>query len=278
MSSSITDLNETHKHDDASSAGAMGVPRAMQIDFEKEQKKIENFENINKKFHKDVKAYIDRLDELKKNETKMIGDLDNFIGQALMTSTSVGEAEIETTATNETDFKEKFQLWRDILVHHNTSCETLKQSCQSKVIEPIKKLNNLFPNVYSAIKRRDQALSEYIKQKAKLEKLQERERTGANVVKIEELKQQVNASKQQFFKEHVFLMEELPKLYNSRLEYIKPCVNSLLESQSSFYENYASYYEKILANSNSTGSVDKLDAEINEYLSKIKELSIVAGD
>ena len=48
-------------------------------------------------------------------------------------------------------------------------------------------------------------------------------------------------------------MEELPKLYNSRIEYIRPCVNSLIQSQSNFYDNYATFYDSIL-NCNDTNT------------------------
>ena len=344
-------------NDSLNSHGANGVPRILQLDFEKEEKKIQQFENINKKFHKDVKTYIDRIDDLNKSETKMINNLNNFINQSDKSSNATLNSKSSTstsnlgptdshgtgrkssvstlnqrssiesnassiTTANEEDFTEKFKVWRDILQSHNRSCDDLKQSCQTKVIEPIKKLNLLFPNVYSAIKRREQAYKEFLNQQNRLNRAQEKERTGPNLVRIEEYKQAANAAKQQFLKEHLFLMEELPKLYNSRLEYIKPCVNSLLEAQSNFYEKYASFYEKILSSnkqnenrdtqtlqnkptvsstrSSADGSLnrsfgakqtanlssmdpsrlqftnmDDLDKEINEYLSQIKELSIV---
>jgi len=131
-----------------------------------------------------------------------------------------------------------------------------------------------------------------------LDKALEKERTGAQLVRIEQLKQLVATSKQQFQREHTLLMEELPKLYDSRVDYIRPCVTALLESQAKFYDSYALFYESIL-NLNSTASVeneernesldsssspqqrlavDKIDSEIQKCLGEIKSLSIVAGD
>ena len=101
-----------------------------------------------------------------------------------------------------------------------------------------------------------------LKQQDKLDRAQEKERTGANLVKIAELNQAVQLAKLQFQKEHLFLMEELPKLYNSRIEYIRPCVNSLIQSQSNFYDNYATFYESIL-NCN--------DANTNEIMSNLNK-------
>ena len=131
-----------------------------------------------------------------------------------------------------------------------------------------------------------------------MDKALKKERTGAQLVRIEQLKQLVATSKQQFQREHTLLMEELPKLYDSRVDYIRPCVTALLESQAKFYDSYALFYESIL-NLNSTASVeneernesldsssspqqrlavDKIDSEIQKCLGEIKSLSIVAGD
>ena len=55
------------------------VPRAVQLEFDKEEKKIQQFEMTNKKLYRDVKNYVDKIDELIKSETKMINNLSNLI-------------------------------------------------------------------------------------------------------------------------------------------------------------------------------------------------------
>lgn len=64
-------------------AGVGVVPRAVQIEFEREEKKIQQFETTNKKFYKDVRHYIDKLDELIKSETKMINNIANLAQTSL---------------------------------------------------------------------------------------------------------------------------------------------------------------------------------------------------
>ena len=64
-------------------AGVGIVPRAVQIEFEREEKKIQQFETTNKKFYKDVKYYIEKLDELIKSETKMINNIANLAQTSL---------------------------------------------------------------------------------------------------------------------------------------------------------------------------------------------------
>ena len=267
------------------SAGVGLVPRSVQLDFDKEEKKIQQLELINKKFYKDVKGYVEKIDELNKSETKMISNLSS------LTNTSAASGIIELNAhvqAEELEFLSKLKLWKDLLNDHNASCDNLKQSCQTQVIEPMKKLNSLFPQVYEAIKRRQCAFNELCKQQGKLDKALEKERTGVQMVRIEQLKQLVLDAKQQFQREHLLLMEELPKLYNSRVDYIRPCVSALLESQAKFYESYSSFYDSILnlneteksvqTPNNAATSVEKIDSEIQKCLNEIKSLSIVAGD
>lgn len=287
----------------SSSSGSSGVgvlPRSVQLDFEKEEKKIQQFESTNKKFYKDVKYYVDKLDELIKSETKMIHNLSSLTSiNPTATQSRPSTSEINNLNDFNHDFLNKLNKWKDILNEHIKSSDQLKQSCQSSVIEPMKNLNLIFPQVYQAIKRREQALKEFLKQQDKLDKLQDKERTGATLVRINELTQSVNSSKQQFQKEHSFLMEELPKLYNSRIDYIKPCVSSLIRSQSSFYDEYSKFYESILSNENeldirhdeaksyvnllpenadSDAEIEKLSDDIQKCLLDIKSLSIVASD
>ena len=336
------------------SASVGVVPRVVQLDFEKEEKKIQQFESTNKKFYKDVKCYVEKIDELNKSEAKMINNLASLANNSspttsttnsnsstsqtlnstqtssLNTSTSansknqfsnqqqladMANLNIANTDLNDQEFLCKLKQWKELLSEHNKSCEFLKQACQKDVIEPMKNLNSLFPQVYAAIKKRENTYKELLKQQEKLDKAQEKERTGTNLVKITELSQAVNIAKQQFQKEHLFLMEELPKLFNSRIDYIRPCINSLIQSQSDFYEKYSNLYDCILngphemtnaegktsngplsssmsfSSSSSSASssssflsaknnvdIEKIDQDIQKCLNDIKTLSIVAGD
>lgn len=321
------------------------VPRMVQKDFEKEEKKIQQFEEINKKLYKDVKRYIEAIDETNKSELKIINNLLNIMTTAPTTATAIqsppanttndnnnninlnsiqqqaslntvsqtslssmpqisynnrsssvtitnNESNMnDTTATNNNissnsgsmnsynqinSLNNKLHLWKQTYLNQNQNyLEKLKSACQNDVIEPMKKLNSIFPNVYLAIKRREQAYNELNKQQIKLDKLQEKERTGANLVKINQQQQNVNIAKNLFQKEHLLLMEELPKLYDSRIKYIYPCVQQLIKSQIDFYNNYANNYDKLLNDYNlylGDSDFNKKSIGINE-LTKTPSLS-----
>ena len=271
------------------------IPRAVQLDFEKEESKIEQFEQTNKKFYRDVKNYVEKIDELIKNENKMITNLSNLSFNQAIVSPNSSSSNSNTNNnnndqlidSNERIFIDKLKQWKELSNEHNKTSEHLKQTCQSHVIEPMKNLNLLFPMVKAAVKKRDNSHKELVKLQEKLEKAQEKERTGPNLVKIADLTNQVQMAKHQFQTENAFLMEELPKLYHSRIDYIRPCVSSLINSQLSFYNEYSKFYDNISNKSEQTLSnlsndsnenLNKANDDIQACLNDIKSLSIVSGD
>ncbi|CAF1030323.1 unnamed protein product [Brachionus calyciflorus] len=253
-----------------STSNNLGIlPRSLNNEFDKEEKKIQNFETSNKKFYKDIKSYCEKLDELVKAEAKIINNISNLSS--------------DLTDSNQ-ELVEKIQKLKENFSEHTNSVDQLKQTCQSQVYEPLKNFCTIFPQVYQSIKRRDQYLKEYIKQQEKLDKLQDKDHTGPNLFKLNEQAKLVEQTKQQFLKEHNSLMKELPNLYSSRIDYVKPCVNSLIKSQANFYDEYAKFYETILPSSQLSyvNSLDtdiaNLSEDIQKCLSDVKSLSIVASD
>jgi hypothetical protein len=182
-------------------AGVGLVPRAVQLEFDKEEKKILQFETTNKKFYRDVKTYVEKIDDLMKNENKLMSNLSNLASSNVCSASStladmstlngattsrLTDSEVGTidqlVDSNETAFLEKLKAWKELSSDHVKSSDHLKQTCQTHVIEPMKNLNDLFPVVNAAIKKRETSYKELIKLQEKLEKAQEKERTGPNLV------------------------------------------------------------------------------------------------
>jgi bridging integrator 3 len=245
------------------------VPRMVQKDFEKEEKKIKQFEETNKKLYKDVKRYIESIDETNKSELKLINNILIVMSTTTTTTTTLATNKLTSSLsipalTNSTSsisnpyrlsladsFNNKITHWKQTHLSQNQNyLEKLKLTCQYDVIEPMKKLNLLFPSVYSAIKRREKAYQDFEKEQQKLLKFQEKERLGDNLVKINQHQQLVNNASALFQKEHLLLMEELPKFYDSRINYIYPCIQQLIKSQIEFFSSYSSNYEKLLEECN----------------------------
>lgn len=309
------------------------VPRAVQQAFEKEEKKINEFEVTNKKFYNDVRNYADKIDKLAKSENKMMQNLSNLASNNSLNSSRASATESTSNYSpssdnnnnnsadssssssssstssssscsthrevdqNEKIFLDKLKTWKEFNYEHNQSSEKLKQTCQSHVVEQMKNLNQLFPQVKRAIRERESARKLLTRLQKQLDELQQKERTGKNLVKETELNQQVKQATQHFNEENDFLMKQLPNLYDSRLDYIKPCVSSLINAQLNFYDEYSTFYEKILQknepnliemspppssnnseNVNNSSLEQKTNDEIQKCLNEIKSLSIVSGD
>lgn len=300
----------------SSGIGGMGlVPRSLQLDFEKEKKRVEQFESVNKKFYKDVKAYIEKLDELLKSENKLIANLSKIVESNDASSLAVMN---NNSSADQID-TERLKSINELLNEHTRHCDHFKQTCQSSVIDPMKNLSLIFPQFSQAVNKREQSLKELSRLQKQLEKVQEKERTGPNLVKVNELKQSVQIANAQFHKENSVLMDELPKFYASRVDYIRPCVNCLIKSQLDFYEKYKNFYDQVLGklnvhatkhlktkstspektrlnksiehhhqrqasqsgiyeNIDSDDEINELNEDIQKCLSDIKSLSIVAAD
>ena len=52
----------------------------------------------------------------------------------------------------------------------------------------MKKFSGIFPGIYVALKKREQILQEYSRCQSKLEKYQDKERTGPNLAKLEQVR------------------------------------------------------------------------------------------
>ncbi|GIY06754.1 bridging integrator 3-like protein, partial [Caerostris extrusa] len=69
-----------------------------------------------------------------------------------------------------------------------------------------------------------------IKASQKVQKLQEKEKTGANIVKLESAKQNLVNLEEDFKAQDKLLKSELPLLYEGRIEYFQPCLESLIKA------------------------------------------------
>ena len=68
---------------------------------------------------------------------------------------------------------------------HPLTFDPQNTSATRTMVEPMKKFSAIFPGIYVALKKREQLLQEYSRCQGKLEKYQDKERTGQNLAKLE---------------------------------------------------------------------------------------------
>ncbi|XP_013383159.1 bridging integrator 3 [Lingula anatina] len=233
-------------------------------DFEREKKKLEILDERSKKLYKDMKRCTEAAAALSKCESKMSQDL---VASSLCQS--------------EPDLLLLVEDWNAAVVRLDLLMQEMNTNAQKAVVEPMKKFNSVFPSVQSAIKKREQSLQEYNKCQSKVEKYQDRERTGPTVVKLENAKKALNAAKEEFEYLNSQLMEDMPRLYEGRMEYFRPCFQALIRSQVAYFTEAFKIYTELSLQFNKVTEVppdEKYDTSLQQKLSEIKSLSIVADD
>ncbi|XP_010010949.1 PREDICTED: bridging integrator 3, partial [Nestor notabilis] len=96
---------------------------------------------------------------------------------------------------------------------------------------PLPRHISLFPSLNMAVKRREQTLQDYKRLQSKVEKYEEKERTGPVLAKLHQAREELRPVKEDFEAKNKQLLEEMPKFYSSRIDYFKPSFESLVRAQ-----------------------------------------------
>ncbi|KAG8176892.1 hypothetical protein JTE90_000477 [Oedothorax gibbosus] len=237
------------------------MQRQDEVVLEKHVSKLEQLENTTKKLYKDAKKYEDCILDANRCEKKMTSDLSNSV-----------------ICHEEEQLRELVEEWHSYVSQANAFDEDLVLVTHRTIVEPLKKFQGVFSETRSALKKRDQAMQECMKASQKMQKLQEKEKTGPNLVKLEAAKQSLTTLEEDFKAQDKLLKSELPLLYEGRIEYFQPCLEALIKAQVEHSGNCASLFPETVPSLNSfTTSEIEMREHQNQRLAQIHALSIV-GD
>uniref|UniRef100_A0A8D1P5S1 Bridging integrator 3 n=1 Tax=Sus scrofa TaxID=9823 RepID=A0A8D1P5S1_PIG len=150
---------------------------------------------------------------------------------------------------------------------------------QKTVIEPLKKFGSVFPSLNMAVKRREQALQDYRRLQAKVEKYEEKEKTGPVLAKLHQAREELRPVRDDFEAKNKQLLDEMPRFYNSRLDYFQPSFESLIRAQVVYYSEMHKIFGDLTQQLDQPGHTDEQRERENEArLSELRALSIVADD
>ncbi|XP_040507435.1 bridging integrator 3 isoform X3 [Gallus gallus] len=150
---------------------------------------------------------------------------------------------------------------------------------QKTVIEPLKKFGSVFPSLNMAVKRREQTLQEYRRLQAKVEKYEEKERSGPGLAKLHQAREELRPVRADFEAKNQQLLQEMPKFYSSRSDYFTPSFEALLRAQVVFYSEMRSIFGDLTAQIGRAALSDELRERENEgRLGELRALSIVGDD
>uniref|UniRef100_S4RCJ0 Bridging integrator 3 n=1 Tax=Petromyzon marinus TaxID=7757 RepID=S4RCJ0_PETMA len=141
------------------------------------------------------------------------------------------------------------------------------------------RFSSVFPSLNVAVKRREQALQECKKLQAKLEKYEEREKTGPNIAKTHQSREEMKPVREEFEQRNKALLEEMPQLYTSRADYFQPSFEALVRSQVNYYAEVSKIFRDLSEKIDVAERTDEQREQENEArLAELRSLSIVAND
>ncbi|KAH9503257.1 Bridging integrator 3 [Bulinus truncatus] len=235
------------------------ISKPAQREFEKELKRLDELEELTRRLYKDVKKLTEANNVLAKSERKLSQEL---------LSTQLCQS--EDTLRNLID------EWDAAMVKMDMHMTDRNVYLHRTVLEPLKKFVSIFPYAQVAVKKREQSLQEYQKCQDKMSKYQERERTGPNVVKVDTSKKALKAAQDDFTIQNAALMEDIPKMIDSRTEYFQPSLESEIKSQVQYTTEAVKAYGELsnLMSGHREHSKHDYASQIQQALTELRALSI----
>ncbi|XP_042747441.1 bridging integrator 3, partial [Lagopus leucura] len=136
-------------------------------DFEREYGKLQQLEEQTKKLQKDMKKSTDADLAMSKAAVKISSDL-------------LSNPLCEQDAA----FLEVVTAFDTAMRRMDSFNQEKVNQIQKTVMEPLKKFSSVFPSLNMAVKRREQSLQEYRRLQTRVEKYEEKERSGPAVAKL----------------------------------------------------------------------------------------------
>lgn len=158
--------------------------------------------------------------------------------------------------------------------------------------DPLKKLATEFGSAQTAIKKRDQMIADVIPIRKNLEKVREKERTGTNIARTEQLKRSLSTIESDFKVVNKQLLNDMNCMLELKADYIEPSLLAFIRAETNYYGECTKLFNSLVfpsaaspGKSSSPGSkggrseppAAELLAQFNQDMSAIKALSIV-GD
>ncbi|KAF3850743.1 hypothetical protein F7725_012515 [Dissostichus mawsoni] len=176
-------------------------------------------------------------------------------------------------------------------VHHTLTCHmgsggplapgplVLSQMSKAVYVLVCHRYSGVFPSLNMAVKRREQALQDYKRLQSKVEKYEEKEKTGPVMVKLHQAREELRPVREDFDVKNKQLLDEMPKFYHSRIDYFQPSFEALIRAQVVYFTEMYTIFSDLTDQIDQAGLTDEQrERETEAKLSELRALSIVADD
>jgi len=222
--------------------------------------RLQDLEESSKKLYKEVKKYEECLTSLQRQEEKVASDLSN-----------------STVCQENPELRRLAEDYSSTVYQLGHTTDDLSLLSDKTVVDPLKKLTGEFPSIQAAVKRRDLVLQECLRAQLKWEKIAKLERTGPNIVKIEQAKRSYQLAKDDYDKANRLLLMELPQFYDKRVDYFQPSLQALIRAQVDYYGESTRLFSHLPQTQPQPVSDAEYNRELERRMAQIRGLSIVGS-
>ncbi|XP_013794788.1 bridging integrator 3-like [Limulus polyphemus] len=192
--------------------------------------KLVNLEDCVKKLSKDAKKFSDLTLSVNRCEKKMTADLSN-----------------SSLCQQDEELRKLVEEWHSFNCGADEASQELVMLVHKTVVEPVKRFSGVFSEVRVATRKRDQTLRICMKNKEKVQSLQEKEfKTAQYVVKLEHSKIDLENMFLDYKRQVASLKEEIPQVYDGRIDFFQPCLEALIKSEISFWGDETRLFNSLM--------------------------------
>lgn len=263
-------LKRNQLHSRPSPSGGM-CTIAEEADIDYAFLRLQKLEETNRTVQKECKNLRDSFSALARSEQKLTAGL-----------SSCNQVYEEET------FRALVEEYHSVAKQMSDSSKQFSDVVQITVNDPLKKLATEFGSAQGAIKKRDQMITDLLPVRRQLEKMKDKERTGTNIARTEQLKRSLAVMEGEFKGTNKQLLNDMNTMLELRADYIEPSLLALIRAETNYYGECTKLFNSLVLHSDtspyrtsprvtkSEPAASELEARFNQDMQAIRALSIVA--
>ncbi|RWS29462.1 Bridging integrator 3-like protein [Leptotrombidium deliense] len=243
-----------------------GISTVDEEDVDKITTRLNNVETTAKKIHKSGKKLNETLLNFNRQECKLSSDLSDSV----------------LCQQYSPELRALVEDWHTFNTHCSQFGEDYAVCVQKVLVDALKRFEGALNEAKNCLRKREQLRNDCIKFSARVSKLSEKEKTGQNVAKLQQMKDNLSQAEDELRQQSALILQEIPAFIDYRINYFQPSLEGFIKAQTYFWgESSKSYNSYSLLSSQikppTKSSWNEYKQNQQKLLNQISSLSIVDG-